>query len=268
MRFRVGVLAAVAPLFAGLACGGFSSVDDANPQGDGGPDEAAPLLDGTVEIGSPTDASVGCPDGGFCDNFDVDEAGARWAAMSVSELATLTLEASGSHSPPFALRTTVSPGAPSVARYAYLERVLAPAPSWLRCSVFMRFSGAFDGGGAGFVDLFYLKARAEAEGVLYYYVAIGGPSANLTLREFRCSEGGCASPPQTPLFTAAPDRWFSIVLTTDFRTGTVVVDGDVRFDGPMANFTPTAASIVLGVNAPAGSAAADVSFDDLVCELR
>jgi hypothetical protein len=217
---------------------------------------AATIIDAATDGPLPS-----CDAGTICDDFDRQEAlGARWTRTKI-ENATLTLDETVSRSAPRSLRVVLGDAGKAV---GLLEWELKPPKVSIECSFELRFNGRDRG---GVIDIFAL--RANGAGITDYLLSLSAEAAFLRLRDDVTSfDGGCACPRyRADVGQLSRDAWRRVTIASDFRIVRVSVDGTPIYEGSFFGFAPASLSVRLGLDAPS-AAAADVSFDDFVCELR
>ncbi len=229
-----------------------TSTDDANV-----PIDSAAAEDATI-----TSDAGGCPDGSFCDNFDLGAVGDNWDELGVLGASTIGFDEKDYRSAPRSLRAMVDASPSTGTRQAYVRRGLSLAKG-VRCSLDVRVNGTLDTD--YHVDFLQIKAaNAQISAYSLRLYLLGEDSA--VREDFALADGGCLCPKKMNTFTAIPrNKWTKVVFETDFNEATVKYDGAVVFKQPYAGFTPTSIGVLVGIQTY-DRAAWDIQYDDLRCD--
>jgi hypothetical protein len=259
MRWRGLAGLAAAALAVATAC---SLVVDTDGLSGGGPDasaEDAPVPGDASADATPAPDAGRC-DADFCDDFDEGVLGARWSRV-VAQRGTIAFDTTSFRSAPRSFRATTQADAGEAT--AYLAYDLPSVPKAIECSFSLRVN-APDGGTVGYADVF--QFAAVGPGIGEYQLRLGFFQGQPSVREdVYFDDAACGCPRKdVDLPPIAPGAWLRVTMATDFTTLTVTYADAQVYKGPFTGFTPTAVSVILGLE-DFSRRSADVQYDDLAC---
>jgi hypothetical protein len=281
-KFRRGLVFVSVGSVLIAACSLFTDLSDLDAQdpaalvegGDGPPASAndgpgnPPPLDAPIDVPIVVQGDGGCPEAGFCDDFEEGTIGSKWDSMIVTA-GTGTIEedlelfVSGRRA--FRSRTIAAVTPPN--KSAYLRRSIAgPVPKGAVCSFAARSRIAQDAAALRWADFFQL--RGTAAGVTNWDVNLGMNQGYMGVRnDINFADGSCDCPHDEIQIarTFPTNQWVNVIVETDFKSLKVFFDGVAAISAPFDFFlVPTTLGISLGVD-DSQRAPHDMSFDDLAC---
>lgn len=211
------------------------------------------------------DPDGGCPDGGFCDDFEEGLLGARWGASEIQG-GTARLEDGGAGTGSRVFRSTTGAGVLPRPKTAFLVRPVLPPPKALRCTFAMRPEQAPKDGGQSWIDVFQFIGAGP--GVARYELKLGMLDVESGVRvDVTLDDAGCLCP---RTFAPIPKAfevgtWVKVVFETNFQSILVSYDGAIVLNAAFdVGFVPESVNLALGLEDYATSGA-DVSYDDFAC---
>jgi hypothetical protein len=272
---RASSLLAAGALFGVAACSLLVSTSDLS-DGQRGPDGGAgdaSLVDGSLtasDAGSPGDAAGDgdartCSSGGFCDDFDQGALGATWTTKVIEGASSLDFDIVDFQSAPRSLRAKV-PARGSESSKAALLRSLAGTPKSLRCSFSIRVNSTARAP-TDFIDFFQIRAVGPT--LPAYEMRLGLLATKTNVREDVHLDGNLCNCPRkaVDIENLPQSTWTRVTVDTDLASMEISYDGRVVLATPFQGVSYTSLSVYLGLQ-NFSSVAADVQYDDLVCDVR